>query len=43
VAHLGDFVVRIAWETGFSGVVRVDRDDRVELLTAYGLANRACD
>ena len=31
----------IAAETGFSGVVRVDRGDEVELAKAYGLANRS--
>ena len=30
----------LASETGFSGVVRVDRDDRIELAKAYGLAHR---
>src|SRR4051812_29589037 len=30
----------IASETGFSGVVRVDRGDRVEIVKAYGLADR---
>jgi CubicO group peptidase (beta-lactamase class C family) len=30
----------IAAETGFSGVVRVDRADRVEVAKAYGLAHR---
>jgi len=30
----------IATETGFSGVVRVDRGDQVELAKAYGLAHR---
>jgi CubicO group peptidase (beta-lactamase class C family) len=31
----------LASESGFSGVVRVDRSDRVALAKAYGLANRA--
>ena len=31
---------RVAWETAFSGVVRIDRGDRVELAKAYGLAHR---
>ena len=31
----------IASETGFSGVVRVDRGDRVEIVKAYGLADRS--
>jgi Beta-lactamase len=33
-------VDRVAAETGFSGVVRVDRGDGVELAKAYGLARR---
>ena len=33
----------IASETGFSGVVRVDRGDRVEIAKAYGLAHRSYD
>jgi hypothetical protein len=33
-------VDRIAAETGFSGVVRVDRGDDVQLVKAYGLAHR---
>jgi CubicO group peptidase (beta-lactamase class C family) len=32
----------VAHETGFSGVVRVDLGDRIELLKAYGLAHRGC-
>jgi CubicO group peptidase (beta-lactamase class C family) len=31
----------LASESGFSGVVRVDQADRVELASAYGYANRA--
>ena len=31
---------RIAAETGFSGAVRVDRGDELELGRAYGLAHR---
>jgi CubicO group peptidase (beta-lactamase class C family) len=31
---------RIAWETAFSGVVRIDRGEHVELAKAYGLAHR---
>ena len=27
-------------ETGFSGVIRVDRGDEIELARAYGLAHR---
>ncbi len=37
---LEDEVDRIAVETGFSGVVRVDRGDKVELAKAYGMAHR---
>ena len=33
----------LASETGFSGVVRVDRGDRVEIVKAYGLADRSYD
>ena len=33
----------IASETGFSGVIRVDRGDRVEIVKAYGLAHRSYD
>ena len=32
---------RIAAETGFSGVVRVDLGDAIEIVRAYGLADRA--
>jgi CubicO group peptidase (beta-lactamase class C family) len=35
-------VDRIAAETGFCGVVRVDRGDEVKLAKAYGLAHRGC-
>ena len=39
--RLADAVDSIAAaESGFSGVVRVDRDDEVELAKAYGLAHR---
>ena len=38
---LQDAVDRAADRSGFSGVVRVDRSGRVELCTAYGLADRA--
>ncbi len=38
---LQDEVDRIALETGFSGVVRIDRGDELELAKAYGLAHRA--
>src|SRR5512132_1673492 len=40
---IGQAVDRIARETGFSGVVRVDRADDIELATAYGLAHRGWD
>src|ERR671936_1883375 len=30
----------LASETGFSGVVRIDQGDRIELARAYGLAHR---
>ena len=35
-----DSVDRVAADTGFSGVVRVDRDGEVALARAYGLAHR---
>src|SRR6266540_14362 len=38
--RLEDSVDRIAAETGFSGVVRVDRGESVQLAKAYGLAHR---
>jgi CubicO group peptidase (beta-lactamase class C family) len=37
---LEESVDRVAAETGFSGVVRVDRGDGAELAKAYGLAHR---
>jgi CubicO group peptidase (beta-lactamase class C family) len=37
---LRDSVDRIAAETAFSGVVRVDRGDEVEFVKAYGFAHR---
>jgi CubicO group peptidase (beta-lactamase class C family) len=40
VAALEDEVDAIAADSEFSGVVRVDRDGRVELAKAYGLAHR---
>jgi CubicO group peptidase (beta-lactamase class C family) len=40
MSRLEESVDRIAAETGFSGVVRVDRDGEVELAKAYGLAHR---
>jgi CubicO group peptidase (beta-lactamase class C family) len=36
-------VDRMAVETRFSGVVRVDRGDEIELEKAYGLADRRCE
>ncbi|MEA3183711.1 MAG: hypothetical protein QOJ74_188, partial [Ilumatobacteraceae bacterium] len=41
VEVLTDEVDRIVQESGFSGVVRIDRDDRVELLAAHGMAHRS--
>lgn len=41
MSRLGDAIDRVAAETGFSGVVRVDRGGEVELATAYGHADRA--
>jgi CubicO group peptidase (beta-lactamase class C family) len=38
---LAEEVDRIARETGFSGAVRVDRGEELELAAAYGLAHRA--
>lgn len=40
VDNLTEAVDRLATETGFSGVVRVDRGERVVLARAYGLAHR---
>lgn len=40
MADLGHSVERIAAETGFTGVVRVDRGDTLELARAFGLAAR---
>jgi CubicO group peptidase (beta-lactamase class C family) len=40
VDTLENEVDRIAIETGFAGVVRVDRGDTLELAKAYGLAHR---
>jgi CubicO group peptidase (beta-lactamase class C family) len=42
MADLEEGVDRLATETGFSGVVRVDRDGGILLARAYGLADRAC-
>jgi CubicO group peptidase (beta-lactamase class C family) len=40
MGNLEESVDEVAAETGFSGVVRVDRGDQVELARAYGLAHR---
>jgi hypothetical protein len=37
---LHDSIDRIAAETAFSGVVRVDRGGGIEFVKAYGLAHR---
>jgi CubicO group peptidase (beta-lactamase class C family) len=42
VSELRESVDRVAAETGFSGVVRVDRGGDVQLAVAYGLAHRGC-
>jgi len=42
MADLEAAVDRIAGETGFSGVVRVDQGGGVQLAKAYGLAHRGC-
>ncbi|HEY9379229.1 MAG TPA: serine hydrolase domain-containing protein [Jiangellaceae bacterium] len=42
MSHLEDSVDRVAAETGFSGVVRVDHGGGLELAKAYGLAHRGC-
>jgi CubicO group peptidase (beta-lactamase class C family) len=39
--RLEDDIASVAAETGFSGVVRVDLADDIELARAYGLADRA--
>lgn len=41
MGELGDELDRLARETGFSGVVRVDRGGGTEFERAYGLADRA--
>jgi CubicO group peptidase (beta-lactamase class C family) len=43
MGDLRDAVDDVAWATGFSGVVHVDRDGEVELAAAYGLAHRGCE
>jgi CubicO group peptidase (beta-lactamase class C family) len=40
VDMLENDIDRIAMETGFSGVVRVDRGDSIEIAKAYGMAHR---
>jgi len=42
MTELGDTIDRLAAETGFAGVVRVDRGASTELVRAYGLADRSC-
>jgi CubicO group peptidase (beta-lactamase class C family) len=41
VGRLAELMDRLAVETSFSGVVRVDRGDELEFVRAYGLADRA--
>jgi len=43
VSELESNLDALANETAFSGVVRVDRADRVELAKAYGMAHRALE
>jgi len=40
LSDLGGELDALASETGFSGVVRIDHSDRLELAKAYGLAHR---
>jgi CubicO group peptidase (beta-lactamase class C family) len=40
MSDLGGELDALASETGFSGVVRIDHGDRIELARAYGLAHR---
>ena len=40
MSHLGGELDALASGTGFSGVVRIDQSDRIELARAYGLAHR---
>lgn len=42
VDYIGNSVDQMATETGFSGVVRIDRGDTVVFAKAYGLAQRGC-
>ena len=39
---LGEAVDRLAAQTGFAGVMRIDRGDEILLARAYGLADRRC-
>jgi CubicO group peptidase (beta-lactamase class C family) len=41
VSALARDLDRIAGDTGFSGVIRVDRGDEIEVVRAYGYADRA--
>lgn len=41
MSDLGRDLDRIAADSGFSGVVRVDRGEEIELVRAYGFADRA--
>ncbi len=43
MSGLEDAIDRLAAETRFTGLVRVDRGDDTELARAYGLADRRCD
>lgn len=40
MTDLGSVIDRLARQTDFSGVVRVDRDGRIEVATVYGWAHR---
>ena len=40
MSDLGGELDALASGTGFSGVVRIDQGDRIELARAYGLAHR---
>ena len=40
MSDLGGELDALALKTGFSGVVRIDQSDRIELARAYGLAHR---
>src|SRR4029450_7548936 len=43
MSDLGGELDALASETGFSGVVRIDQRDRIELAKAYGPAHRGCE